>query len=259
MEKHHIQNQLKSLKLSAMAGQLEMRLLEAQQNGLDYLSFLSMLLTDETECREQRKMERLIQQAQFGHQQYLEDFDVSLSTGLKPTLLRELATCRFIDAAQGVIINGPPGTGKTHLAKGLGHAACRHLRTVRFFKFNDLFNHLDQLGSDQEQADRKWRKLVATDLIIIDDFAFRRITQAQSEQLYQLVDSCYATRSIILTSNRDLSNWLDVFPDRVIGGAILDRLAHSAHQITLKGESIRKKLRLNNSPKSQLENNNESP
>lgn len=259
MEKHHIENQLKSLKLSAMAGQLEMRLLEAQQNGLDYLSFLSMLLSDENECREQRKMERLIQQAQFGHQQYLEDFDVSLSTGLKPTLLRELATCRFLDAAQGVIINGPPGTGKTHLAKGLGHAACRHLRTVRFFKFNELFNHLDQLGNDQQQSDRKWRKLVATDLIIIDDFAFRRITQQQSEQLYQLVDSCYGTRSIILTSNRDLSNWLDVFPDPIIGGAILDRLAHSAHQITLKGESIRKKLRLSSSPKSQLENKNESP
>lgn len=257
MKNHHIVKQLKQLKLSGMADGLQGYLLQAEQNGLDYTGFLSMLLSEELELRDQRKVQRLISAAQFGNPQCLEDFDSSLSTGLNPTLLRELSTCRYIDHGHGVIISGPPGTGKTHLARGLGHAACRGLRQVRFFKFTQLFSQLE--GILQEDNTRSWRKLIGHELLIIDDFAFRRITQSQSEMLYQLVDTCYGNTSIILTSNRALSDWLDVFPDRVIGGAILDRLAHNAHQITLKGESVRKKLRLSNNQFSPLETNEKTP
>lgn len=256
MQTHQLQKKLKKVKLSGMAEALDQRLMEAEKNSMDYTGFLAMLLDEEIELRSRRKVDRLLSQAHFGARQCLEDFDTSLSTGLSSTLLRELATCRFIDSSQGVIINGPPGTGKTHLARGLGHNACRSLRSVRFFKFNELFDLLQKLLDNEDS--KHWRKLVGHELIIIDDFAFRRITQTQSEQLYQLVDHCYGNTSIILTSNRNMADWLEVFPDPVIGGAILDRLAHNAHQITLKGESIRKKMGLKNQPVKPVEKNHQT-
>lgn len=235
--------QLRRLKLSGILDTLDMRLLECQQNQLDYLTFFSLLLEDELEARQARKTKRLLQHARLGVEQTLEKFDFSLAPGLNATLLRELATTRFIERGEGVIFVGPPGTGKTHLAKALGHAACRHGYTVRFHKFHDLFADFTraELAGELQLC---VNALIKCDLLIIDDFAFRKIDQAGSEYLYTVVDSRYGSKATILTSNRALTDWMGVFPDPVIAGAILDRLMHQAHQIQLKGESVRKKLAL---------------
>ena len=236
-----LKTQLKTLKLSGMLEQLELRLLEAQQHQLSYSEFLSMLITDEIEKRNHRKVARLIQQANMGNESILENFDFSFNHSINAAHIRELATCRFIEQGQGVFLLGPTGTGKTHLAKALCHQACRRNLTVAFFSFYQFFYELDK-ADQKNQLQKYLKQLIKVDLLTIDDFGFKKIDQQQAEYLYAIVDARYAVKSIILTSNRAMNDWLAIFPDPVIANAILDRLAHHSHQIVIKGESYRKKL-----------------
>lgn len=237
-----LKSQLKSLKLSGITETLELRVMEAQSNQLAFTELLSMLLNDEIEKRQNRKLQRLLTRAGLQSNKTLENFDFSFNPSLNASLIRELATCRFIERGENIFLLGPTGTGKTHLAQAIAHKACRQHLIVEFLKFHDLFSSLTKADINNK-IEKFLKALLKADLLIIDDFAFKKIDQKSAEYFYALVDARYGHKSIILTSNRAMNDWASIFPDPVMANAIMDRLAHNAHQIIIKGESYRKKFR----------------
>ena len=237
-----LKSQFKALKLSGIAETIELRIMEAQNNQLAYTELLTMILNDEIETRQSRKLQRLISHAHLDAGKTIESFDFTFNPSINASLIRELATCRFIEKGENIFLLGPTGTGKTHLAQAISHMACRQMLTVEFYNFHDFFNAMhkaDLLG----RMDRLMKSFIRTDLIVIDDFAFKKIDQKSAEYFYALVDARYRQKPIILTSNRAMNDWAAVFPDPVMANALMDRLAHNAHQIIIKGESFRKKYR----------------
>ena len=153
--------------------------------------------------------------------------------------MRDLATCHFLEQKQNLVIGGPPGIGKTHAVKAIGHEAARRGYQVLFRSTQKL---LAEMQADSSQrAERIMRRAVAVDLLILDDFAFRKLDQREAELLYMLAEERLGRASTVLTSNRPPEDWYAIFPDPVVGGAILDRLVSSAIKIiTTKGRSFRR-------------------
>lgn len=235
-----IKSQLKSLKLSGSLDTIEMRILEASQNQLSFTELLSMVLLDELQTRQNRKLQRLISNAHLESNKTLESFDFTFNRSINSSQIRELSTCRFIEKSENIFFVGPTGTGKTHLAKAIGHMACRQFLSVGFYNFQTLF--LTMTNADLSgKLDKFLKNISRINLLIIDDFAFRKIDQKQSEYLYAIVDARYGNCSSILTSNRSMSDWAGIFADPIMSNALMDRLCHNAHQIIINGESYRKK------------------
>jgi len=244
-----LKQQLKSLKLSGAVESIELRIMEASQNRLSFAELLSLMLQDEILTRQNRKLQRLLTQARLHSNKTIDAFDFTFNPSINAQQIRTFVTCRFIEKNENIFFVGPTGTGKTHLSKAIGHAACRKYLSVGFFNFHDLFLSLNQSDLNGK-LDKQLRAIIKYDLLIIDDFAFKKIDQKMTELLYAIVDARYGNGSVILTANRSMSDWAGIFPDPVTANALMDRLCHNAHQIIIKGESYRRKLSPNNSAES---------
>ena len=239
---HQLENKMRMIKLSGMVETLDMRLSQAQKEGLAFTQFLEILLEDEVQHRANRKLASRIIRAHFEEDKSLEGFDFNFNPKLPTQYIRELATCQFIERKESIILCGPVGVGKTHLAQALGHQACRLGYSALFTKANRL---LSDLGGGR--ADGTWEKrlhrYLKPNLLIIDDFAIKELTKTQGEDLYELIDQRYRSGSMIVTANRSPKDWYPLFPNPVIAESALDRLLSSSHIITLTGKSYRSLLR----------------
>lgn len=234
---HQLAVTLRALGLSGMLDTLESRLSQAGAGELGHLEFLQALCEDEIARREAAALVRRVRAARFEATVTLEEFDFGFNPKIPTGLIRDLASLRFLEAGESVILHGPVGVGKTMVAQALGHQACRRGHSVAFTKTSRLL--ADLAGG---HADRSWparlRRWARPALLICDDFAIREFTAAQADDLYELVTE-RAGRSLVLTANRAAADWYPLFPNPVVAESILDRLVNSAHHVHMDGRSYR--------------------
>jgi DNA replication protein DnaC len=239
---HHLEGRLRKLKLSGMLDTLELRLNQAQKEHLGYRELLEFLLQDELERRSQRGLERRVRQAHFEEVKTLSDFDFTYNPQIPAQRIRDLAACHFVEQKASVLLCGPVGVGKTFIAQALGYQACIMGYRTLFTKTNRLLADLG--GGHAEGAfEPRLRSYLRPEVLIMDDFCLTTLTDRQSEDLYQLIDERLRQGPIIATSNRSPEHWYELFPNPVLGEAILDRLVNTSHVLTLTGRSYRPRLR----------------
>jgi DNA replication protein DnaC len=230
---------LRTLKMSGMLETLEARLTQARAGELGHIEFLQVLCHDEISRRDSQAVTRRIRKATFECQATLEGFDFAASPKLPAAQIRDLAALRWLSAGESVIVYGPVGVGKSHIAQGLGHLAIRQGADVRFAKTSRVLATL--AGG---HADRSWDKRLAEltrpAVLILDDFGMREYSATQADDLYELVSARAASgRSLVLTSNRSPVDWYPLFPNPVVAESLLDRLINTSHQVFMNGPSYR--------------------
>jgi DNA replication protein DnaC len=233
---------LKRLKLSGILPTLPDRLAYAKKTKLSELDLLELILQDEIDRRDHTNLAVRLERAGFEEEQTLESFDWDAPITFDRDRVRDLFGLGFVERHEDVVFLGPVGVGKTFLACALGHAACRAGHDVLFTRADHLFQHLQQARADHS-TDKVFRRLLAPEILIIDDFGLRRLDATQSHDLYEVILERHRRATTILTSNRTIDEWIPLFDDPILAQSAIDRLAHNAYQVVLEGESYRKRQR----------------
>ncbi len=243
---------LKKLRLSGVLQSLELRLQQAREDSLPYEEFLFRLLSDEVERRDGKQLEQRVRRANFEHAKTLEDFDFHFNPNVPKGRVIDLATCGFVEKRQNVLLLGPTGVGKSHIAQSLGHRACRLGKSVLHVTAQDLFKQLRAARADGSH-DRRMLRFTTPDLLIIDDLGLRPLRDDEPVDLYEIIRTRYERHSTMITSNRTASEMGELFGDPLLASAAMDRLLHDAHVLILEGASFRnpgerRKSKKNNQP-----------
>ena len=229
---------LKSLKLPTFLAQYERLAHQYADEGLDPSGYLLRLAELELIERERRLIERRIKQARFPAMKSLDTYDFAAVPSLDKNLVLELARCEYIARHENIIAFGDFGTGKTHLAVGLGLAACQKGMSVGFVTATSLMHELLE-ARDEQRLLRLQRRLSGYKLLIIDDLAHVPASTAGAELLFDVVSQRYERGSTIITSDLPFEEWNNIFGTARLTSAVLDRLSHHVHMLRMRGESYR--------------------
>ena len=231
---------LKRLRLSPILHTLPERLAYARKTQLDYADLLELVLQDEIDRREQQGLQLRLDKAGFTEAGTFEGFDWDAPVTFDRHRVRDLFSLGFLDRHEDVLFMGPVGVGKTHLAEAIGHAACRAGKQVLCCRADALFTEFLQARADHTTS-KTLRRYLAPHLLVIDDFALRRLDPRQSSDIYEVIIARHKRTSTVFTSNRTVEEWIPQFDDPMLAQSALDRLAHNAHQVVMEGESYRKR------------------
>ena len=232
--KHH----LKQLKLPTMLAECEKIAARAAKDNLDHLAFLLQLCELELIDRERRAAERRLKAAKFPTHKTLETFDFKARPSVNKPLLLSLIKGDYLDNRENILMVGPSGTGKTHLALALGIGACGQGKKVRFWRVTELITMLLE-AKEERQLLRLRAQLAKLDLLILDELGYVPASKAGAELLFDVIANAYERYSVIVTTNLPFENWTEVLGNERLTGAALDRLTHRCHILETKGQSYR--------------------
>jgi len=232
--KHH----LKALKLPTMHAECEKIALRCAADNADHLAYLLQLCELELIERERKAAERRLKMARFPAHKLLDEFDFQARPSINKPLVLELVKGEYLDKRENILLVGPSGTGKSHLATSLGMAACAQGRKVRFFRITELITLLLE-AKEERQLLRMRQQLGKLDLLVLDELGYVPASKAGAELLFDVIATAYERYSLIVTTNLPFENWTEVLGSERLTGAALDRLTHRCHILETKGESYR--------------------